>query len=80
MRELLSGAASCTHIVELLGPMATTAFQGLAPQRLARINLPGQEAERAAKVDSCYAYAAEREVVAQLWPELHRPGPADAPA
>jgi len=80
VRALLGGAASCTHIVELLGPMATTAFQGLAPQRLARINLPGQEAERAAKVDSCYAYAAGRAVVARLWPELHRPGPADASA
>jgi hypothetical protein len=73
VRELLGGAASCTHIVELLGPMATTAFQGLAPIRLAQINLPGNEAQRQAKVDSCYAYAAEREVVARLWPHLHRP-------
>lgn len=31
VRELLGGAASCTHIVELLGPMATTALQGVAP-------------------------------------------------
>lgn len=75
VRELLGGAASCTHIVELLGPMATTAYQGLAPLRLARIHLPGQEAQREAKVDSCYAYAAEREVVARLWPHLHRPAP-----
>jgi hypothetical protein len=73
VRDLLGGAASCTHIVELLGPMATTAFQGFAPQRLARINDPANEKQRAAKVDSCYAYAAEREVVAQLWPHLHRP-------
>ncbi|MEJ8850133.1 DUF2889 domain-containing protein [Variovorax rhizosphaerae] len=73
VRELLGGSASCTHIVELLGPMATTAIQGLAPQRLARINEPGSEAERQAKVDSCFAYAAEREVVARLWPHLHRP-------
>nr|WP_145549041.1 DUF2889 domain-containing protein [Variovorax boronicumulans] len=72
VRELLGGAASCTHIVELLGPMATTVFQGLAPARLAQINLPGSENQRQAKVDSCYAYAAEREVVARLWPHLHR--------
>ena len=31
VRELLGGAASCTHVVELLGPMATTVYQGLAP-------------------------------------------------
>lgn len=73
VRELLGGAASCTHIVELLGPMATTAFQGLAPIRLAAMNDPGSEAQRQAKVDSCYAYAAQREVVARLWPHLHRP-------
>ena len=73
VRELLGGAASCTHIVELLGPMATTAFQGLAPQRLARLNDPANEPERRKRVDSCFAYAAEREVVARLWPHLHRP-------
>jgi len=72
VRELLGGAASCTHIAELLGPMATTAMQGFAPQRLARINDPANEKQRAAKVDSCYAYAADREVVARLWPHLSR--------
>ncbi len=75
VRDLLGGAASCTHIVELLGPMATTAFQGLAPQRLARVNAPGSEAERAGKVNSCYAYSEQREVVARLWPHLHKKAP-----
>lgn len=73
VRDLLGGAASCTHIVELLGPMATTAFQGLAPLRLAETERADGEAQRQAKVDSCYAYAAQREVVARLWPHLHRP-------
>lgn len=73
VRELLGGAQSCTHIMELLGPLATTAYQGLAPQRIARTNSPGNEHLREAKVDSCYAYSAEREVVARLWPHLYRP-------
>lgn len=78
VRELLGGAASCTHIVELLGPMATTAFQGLAPLRLAEINRLDNESHRAAKVDSCHAYAGDGEIVARLWPHLHRnPLPAD---
>ena len=72
VRELLGGAVSCTHIVELLGPMATTAFQGLAPQRLARINDAVSEDERVAKVNSCFAYSEQREVVARLWPHLHK--------
>jgi hypothetical protein len=68
VRELLGGAASCTHIVELLGPMATTVLLGFAPQRLATIHDPGNEAQLRARVDSCYAFAAEREVVARLLP------------
>jgi hypothetical protein len=80
VRDLLKGAASCTHMVELLGPMATTVFQGTAPQRLARLNDPAHAAERAGKVDSCYAYSAEREVIAQLWPDLRRsPAPRATP-
>lgn len=67
VRELLGGAASCTHIVELLGPMATTAHQGLAPQRLARMAQSGSDEHRT-KIDSCYAYGRDREVVARLWP------------
>lgn len=75
VRAALVRSESCTHLVELLGPMATTALQGMAPLRLSKLNQPDGAAERAAKVDSCHAYAARREVVAQLWPELHRPAP-----
>jgi len=74
VRELLGGAISCTHIVELLGPMATTAFQGLAPQRLAKMNASDGEKQREEKINSCYAYGAQREVVARLWPNLKQKG------
>ena len=70
VRELLGGATSCTHIMELLGPMATTVFQGFAPRRLARMAQPGNDAHKS-KIDSCLAYAAAGEVVARLWPN-HR--------
>jgi hypothetical protein len=71
VRELLGGAASCTHIVEMLGPMATTAYQGMAPQRLARMAQAGND-EHKSKIDSCYSYGKDREVVARLWPHLNR--------
>jgi hypothetical protein len=71
VRELLGGAASCTHIVEMLGPMATTIYQGIAPQRLARMTQPGND-EHKSKIDSCYAYGSQREVVARLWPDLRK--------
>jgi Protein of unknown function (DUF2889) len=71
VRELLGGAASCTHILEMLGPMATTVHQGFAPQRLARMAQDGNDGHKS-KIDSCYAYGREREVVARLWPNLHK--------
>lgn len=73
VKSVLGGPMSCTHVLELLGPMATTAFQGLAPVRIARINALGDGAERRKKVDSCFAYAAQRDVVARLWPQLYKP-------
>jgi hypothetical protein len=71
VREALGGAASCTHIVEMLGPMATTVYQGLAPHRLARVTKHGHDADKS-KIDSCYAYGRDREVVARLWPNLRK--------
>lgn len=77
VRDLLGGTSSCTHIMELLGPMATTVLQGVAPKRIAEIDLPENEAMRKAKVNSCFAYSEEREVVARLWPHLakHKTSP-----
>jgi hypothetical protein len=75
VRELLGGVASCTHIVELLGPMATTALQGFIPFRAAASNDPSNETQRRFRVDSCYAFAADREVVARLLPHPQRTKP-----
>lgn len=73
VRDTLGGSQSCTHIMEMLGPMATTAFQGLAPQRMEDMNRPENEHLRVGKVDSCFTYGAQRTVVAQIWPHLHKP-------
>lgn len=75
VRELLGGVASCTHIVELLGPMATTVLQGIAPLRIVSSDDPEEGAQRRFRVDSCYAFATEREVVARLLPRLQREKP-----
>jgi len=72
VRDLLSGAACCTHIMELLGQMATTAHQGLAPERLNQLRRQGSEASEG-KLNSCYAYAEDREIVARLSKSDERP-------
>jgi len=75
VRHRLKGAASCTHLMELLLPMATVAYQSMSlasrsrPERLDSTGRP-------VKIDSCYAYGAERELVQYQWPEFHRPKPA----
>jgi Protein of unknown function (DUF2889) len=72
VRERLSGARSCTHLMELLTPMATAAFQSLGTLRIDepdRLDADGKPL----KIDSCHAYAASGEVVLKRWPAFHRP-------
>jgi hypothetical protein len=72
VKEKLRGAASCTHLMEMLIPMATTALQGirgLHPQRARGMGADGTPL----KLDSCFAYARTREVVKMLWPDHYRP-------
>lgn len=68
VRRLLSGVQSCTHLMELLGPMATTALQSMVRLRMSRPD-PVDAEGRPRKIDSCFAYAADREVVMRRWPE-----------
>ena len=75
VRELLAGAKGCTHLMELLGPVATTAFQTLVRVRLAKPTT-GRDG-RPSKIDTCYAFAANRDVVRERWPE-HYTGPTRA--
>jgi hypothetical protein len=70
VRERLGGVKGCTHLVELLGPMATTAFQTLAPLRMAAPDVLDASG-RPRKIDSCQAYAAQGELVRVRWPEHH---------
>jgi hypothetical protein len=72
VRDRLGGARGCTHIMELIGPAATTAFQTLAPLRAARPDTLDQTG-RPVKIDSCYAYGRTRELVRIGWPAFHEP-------
>jgi hypothetical protein len=72
VRARLSGARSCTHLMELLIPLATTAIQSMSALRVGQpetLDATG----RPKKIDSCYAYSAEGELVLRRWPQFHRP-------
>ena len=72
-RELLGGTQGCTHLVELLGPVATTAFQTIYADRVARDKSEGRK-ELPTLIGSCHAYAPDSPVVAIRHPE-HYTGP-----
>lgn len=73
VREQFAGRKGCTHLTELLGPVATVAFQALSQVRNAKP--PAVDTDgRPRKIDSCYAYASDREIVQRRWP-MHFDGP-----
>lgn len=80
VRERLGGVEGCTHLVELLGPLATTAYQTIFGEKSrmrreaeARGEAP-PEARRSGRpplLNSCHAFGEQSPVVAKLWPEWH---------
>ncbi|MDB5375506.1 MAG: hypothetical protein JWP04_4148 [Belnapia sp.] len=77
--ERVGGVQGCTHLREVLGQMATVAYQTLYPIRarkeraeLARKVAAGEpvERKRPALVGSCIAYAPDSPVTLARWPWL----------
>ncbi len=69
VRERLGGPAGCTHLVELLGPMATTAFQTIWPLRQGQAAAAKPATDKKPRlIDSCYALRSDGEVAKALWP------------
>lgn len=68
VRERLAGRQGCTHLTELLKPLATVAIQTLWDVRK---DQPAQRdpGGKPVKIDSCYAYASNRAIVQERWPE-----------
>ncbi len=77
-RQLLGGTEGCTHLVELLGPVATTAYQTIFPYRErqrraepAERRPAGAPRRKPSLIDSCHAFASDGEVVKRFWPEFY---------
>jgi len=72
--ELLGGTRGCTHLVELLGPLATTAYQATGRARAERDLLVPSD-RKPYQIDSCHIYDSAGPAVLQRWPAWHT-GPA----
>lgn len=74
VKQALGGTEGCVHLVELLGPIATTAFQTLAGQRFARMNAApaGSSARRPPMLDTCHAWASDGPLVKRDYPDFYK--------
>lgn len=75
VKERLGGPRGCTHLVELLGPMATTAFQTVFPILSRERPDDGNPAKRPVLLDSCHVFAADGDHTRRRWPAFYT-GPA----
>ncbi len=71
-RERIGSNRSCTHLMDLLGPLAATAYQTLHAALEERA-AGRPEREKPPILDTCLALSSSGEVVRNLWPEFYRP-------
>ncbi|MDM0021168.1 DUF2889 domain-containing protein [Variovorax saccharolyticus] len=76
-RDRVGGTRGCTHLTELLGPLATTAMQTLFAHKReagglrATHALPGK-LPKPSLADTCQAYRADGEAIRIIWPPERR--------
>ncbi len=68
VRARLGGTEGCTHLIELLGCLATVAFQTIYPT-LVKKNPRRAGIGRPPLLDSCHAFRSDGEVVKRLMPD-----------
>ena len=86
VKELLGGTRGCTHLTELLGPMATVAFQTISVEKNRRraknpnearlISDPEYMVRKPAFIDGCHAWASDGPAVKKEFPQFYD-GPKD---
>ncbi|WP_299176557.1 DUF2889 domain-containing protein [uncultured Neptuniibacter sp.] len=69
-KELFSGRLGCTHLLELLGPLATAAFQSTHQEREEQANYWQDGDVKPPMLDTCHSLASNGPIVKTLWP-LH---------
>ncbi|HSW19872.1 MAG TPA: DUF2889 domain-containing protein [Ramlibacter sp.] len=72
LRKRLPSCDTCTHLKEMMVPLASAAFQTLYSVRTGHTDESDANG-RPRKIDSCYAYGASRELVALKWPAFRQP-------
>lgn len=75
IRQKVGGKEGCTHITELLFPMATVAFQTIWPRRRRQLKQSdsntGSGSRRPQVLDTCHAWATDSPVVKKNAPKFY---------
>jgi hypothetical protein len=66
----VGGVKGCTHLVELLGPLGTTAFQATGRARAAR-DAGKSATARPYQLNSCHVYREDSAAVRERWPQFY---------
>lgn len=66
----LGGTKGCTHLVELLGPLGTTAYQATGRAREARL-AGSAAAKHPYQINSCHVYKEDSPAVLERWPQFY---------
>jgi len=78
VRERIGSDRSCTHLMDLLGQLAATAYQTLHAAREER-EAGRSSREKPPILDTCLALSSSGDVVRKLWPEFYQPNPEREP-
>ena len=68
--QRIGGIKGCSHLLELLRPMATTAIQTIMPYLT--FGEDGRFPLSDSILNSCHSFSAQEEVIARHWPEKYQ--------
>ncbi|MSO96827.1 MAG: DUF2889 domain-containing protein [Rhodospirillaceae bacterium] len=73
VKEKFGGVNGCTHLVEMLGTIATTAFQTIASKRFERINAAKRKETtiRPPLLDTCHSWDTNGPIVQREFPQFY---------
>lgn len=81
VKERFGRAQGCTHILEMMYPLGTTAYQTVYPYlefKKQQDGVPEGESMRpAALLNTCYAFSKHSPVVKHLWPDRYEEPPGE---
>ena len=68
VKEILSGIHGCTHLVELLGPMATTAFQTIYSEK----SIKNSSSKAPPLLNSCHGWGESNDMIKKKFPLFYK--------